>query len=116
MKKGFIALSTGATASNSSLLTSRLYLNMASVATNNLSFKGKLAIYNTWGSHLFVDDTPLKDWSGSSKPADSIMRIKEAYFVYKFKNGDQPMVFSIGRRPATNSLLSNYRENEATAG
>ena len=104
------------TAENPSLLTSRLYLNMAAKPMNGLMFKGKLAIYNTWGTHLYVDDAPLKDWSGSSKAADSIMRIKEAYFVYSNKLGSQPISFSIGRRPATNGALANFRENEAKSG
>ncbi|MEA3384101.1 MAG: DUF3373 family protein [Campylobacterota bacterium] len=107
---------TNQEASNPSLLTSRLFLNMTSVAAKNLVFKGKLAIYNTWGSHLYVEDSPLKDWSGSSKPADSLMRIKEGYFIYKFKSGNQPMVFSVGRRPASNGFLANYRENEKSSG
>ena len=103
-------------ASNHSLLTSRLYLTMASAPMKGLMFKGKLAIYSTWGSHLYVDDAPLKDWSASSKPADSLMRVKEAYFVYSNKVGSQPVSFSIGRRPSSNSFLSNYRENEPTSG
>ncbi|MEA3354428.1 MAG: DUF3373 family protein [Campylobacterota bacterium] len=105
---------------NSSLLTSRLYLNMAAAPAKNLMFKGKLAIYNTWGSHVFADysgtDKGLKSWSASSKATDTLMRIKEAYFVYKFKSGNQPMAFSIGRRPASNGFLANMRENEPNSG
>ena len=107
---------TGETASNSSLLTSRLYLTMAAAPMNGLMFKGKLAIYSTWGSHLYVDDAPLKTWSGSSKPADTLMRVKEAYFVYSNSLGEQPVSFSVGRRPASNSWLANYRENEQNPG
>jgi len=107
---------TGETATNDSLLTSRLYLDMAAAPMNNLIFKGRLAIYSTWGSHLYVTDGPLKDWSASSKAADTVMRVKEAYFVYKNKLGAQPITFSIGRRPSTNGFLANYRENEQTSG
>lgn len=105
---------TGETAGNNSLLTSRLFLNMAAAPTKNLMFKGKLAIYSTWGAHLVDDssDAGFKDWSASSKPSDTIMRIKEAYFVYKNKWGEQPIAFSIGRRPSSNGFLANYRENE----
>ena len=107
---------TGQTAKNDSLLTSRLYLTMASSPMSNLTFKGKLAIYAVWGTHLYVDDAPLKDWSASSKPADSVMRVKEAYFVYTNAIGSQPISFSIGRRPSTNGFLANYRENEKESG
>lgn len=107
-------------AENSSLLTSRLFLNMAAAPAKNVMFKGKLAVYNTWGSGMVVDyagnDKGIKDWSASSKATDTITRIKEAFFVYKFKSGDTPMAFSVGRRPATNGFLANMRENEANPG
>ena len=103
-------------ASNDSLLTSRLYLTMAAAPMKGLIFKGKLAVYSTWGSHLYVDDAPLKDWSASSKPSDTVMRIKEAYFVYSNAIGNQPISVSVGRRPSSNGFLANYRENEKTSG
>ncbi|MEA1983580.1 MAG: DUF3373 family protein [Campylobacterota bacterium] len=103
-------------ASNSSLITSRLYLNMAAAPAKGLIFKGRLAIYSTWGSHLYVTDPALKDWSASSKASDTVMRVKEAYFVYSNSIGEQPISFSIGRRPSSNGFLANYRENEDKAG
>ncbi len=103
-------------AHNNSLLTSRLYLTMASSPMKGLIFKGKLAVYSTWGSHLYVDDAPLKDWSASSKPSDTVMRVKAAYFVYSNRFGDQPYSVSVGRRPSTNGFLANYRENEPKSG
>ena len=107
---------SGTESGNDALLTSRLYLTMAAAPMQGLIFKGKLAIYSTWGSHLYVQDAPLKDWSSNSKPADSVMRVKEAYFVYSNSLGSQPISFSVGRRPASNGFLANYRENEANAG
>jgi hypothetical protein len=103
-------------ASNNSLLSSRLYLTMAAAPMDGLIFMGKLAIYSTWGSHLYVDDSPLKDWSANSKPDDTVMRVKEAYFVYSNTIGEQPYSVSVGRRPASNGFLANYRENEPNAG
>lgn len=107
---------TGETASNPSLLTSRLYLDMAASPMEGLIFKGRLAIYAMYGAHLYVTDSPLKDWSASSKAADTVMRVKEAYFVYSNAWGSQPWSFSIGRRPSTNGFLANYRENESKPG
>ncbi|MDD2451144.1 MAG: DUF3373 family protein [Sulfurovum sp.] len=107
---------TGEKSENNSLLTSRLYLTMASAPVQGLLFKGKLAIYSTWGAHLFDESDGLKDWSASSKATDTLMRVKEAYFVYSTKAGEQPLSFSIGRRPSTNGFLANYRENEPEAG
>lgn len=107
---------TGEAASNHSLLTSRLYLTMKSSPMNGLTFSGKLAVYDVWGSELYVSDAPLKEWSASSKAADTVMRVKEAYFVYSTDIGEQPISISIGRRPSTNGFLANYRENEKDAG
>ena len=109
---------TGTTVSNPSLLTSRLYLTMASSPMQGLTFKGKLAIYSMWGAHAYEDESQpsLKDWAASSKATDTVMRVKEAYFVYSNKLGTQPVSVSIGRRPSTNGFLANYRENEKTSG
>jgi len=108
---------TGEEVNNGSLLSSRLYLNMKSSPMNGLIFSGKLAIYSTWGSSLYTSSTdPLKDWSASSKPSDTVMRVKEAYFVYSWDMGEQPLKLSIGRRPASTGFLANYRENEPDEG
>ena len=107
---------TGETASNNSLLTSRLYLTMAAAPMKGLIFKGKLAIYSTWGAHIYDESMGLKDWSVSSKASDTVMRVKEAYFVYSTDVGEQPVSLSIGRRPASNGFLANYRENESEPG
>ncbi|WP_428737244.1 DUF3373 family protein [Sulfurimonas sp.] len=110
---------TSESASNHSLLTSRLYLTMAAAPMKNLTFRGKLAVYSIWGAHAYYDSSSqpsLKDWSASSKATDTVMRIKEAYFVYSDAIGKQPISFSIGRRPSTNGFLANYRENEPEAG
>ncbi|MCD6190359.1 MAG: DUF3373 family protein, partial [Sulfurimonas sp.] len=110
---------TGETASNNSLLTSRLYLTMGAAPMDGLIFKGKLAIYSIWGAHAYYDDASqpsLKDWAASSKASDSVMRVKEAYFVYTSALGEQPISVSVGRRPSSNGFLSNYRENEKEPG
>lgn len=101
---------------NDGLFTSRLFLDMVSSPMKGLMFKGRLAIYSSWGAKLYVDDDPLKDWAGSSRPSDTVMRIREGYFVYSTGIGSQPIKFSIGRRPATNGFLANMRENEQNPG
>jgi len=108
---------TGDTASNDSLISSRLYLTMKSSPMSGLTFNGKLAVYSLWGAELYDDGgAGYKSWAGSSKATDTVMRIKEAYFVYTSAIGEQPISFSIGRRPSTNGYLANYRENEETSG
>lgn len=104
----------GSTEKNNALLTSRLMLNMEAAPTKKLSFRGQLAAYSTWGSHLVQsDDISLKSWAGSSKPADTLFRVRQAYFLYQDKllEGKLPYAFSIGRRPAMDGFLANHREN-----
>jgi hypothetical protein len=90
---------------------------MAAAPVEGLTFKGKLAVYSIWGAERYhLPDNPFKSWSASSKASDTVMRVKEAYFVYSNSIGEQPISFSIGRRPSTSGYLANYRENEPEAG
>jgi hypothetical protein len=109
---------TGETAQNNGLFTSRLLLNMKSAPTDKLSFQGQLASYSTWGAHLTTEDPSLKSWAGSSKPTDTIFRVRKAYFIYsdKMADGKLPYSFSIGRRSSTDGFLGNHRENLKEAG
>ena len=110
---------TGESASNDSLLTSRLILNMASAPTKKLLFKGQLAAYSTWGAHLFGDSDPsFKSWAASSKASDTLLRVRQAYFVYsdKLAYGTVPYSFSIGRRQSTDGFLAKHRENLKNGG
>jgi len=105
---------SGTEASNDSLLTSRLYLNMKSSPVENLMFSGQLAMYGTWGGSHLAYDSALKTWSESSKATDAIVRVREAYFVWSDSLGDDglPYSFSVGRRPSSTGFLANMRENE----
>ncbi|MCH9814049.1 MAG: DUF3373 domain-containing protein [Epsilonproteobacteria bacterium] len=109
---------SGTESSNDSLLTSRLYLNMKSSPMPKLSFKGQMAVYSTWGGSHLSHDATIKDWSESSKPTDTIFRIRQAYFVWKDRFGEEglPYAFSVGRRPATDGFLANFRENMDNPG
>ncbi len=108
---------SGTEATNDGLYTSRIYLNMKSSPVKKLTFTGQLAAYSIWGSHVYADDPALKSWSASSKPGDTLFRIRQAYFVYsdKFSNG-LPYAFSIGRRQSTDGFLANYREGNEEPG
>jgi len=102
----------GENVSNSSLLTNRLWLGMAAAPTNKLSFKGQVAVYNTWGGNNLPAADPFQNvnWRASSKADDILMKIRQAYFVYKITDGDFPISFSAGRRAAVDGFLANHRE------
>lgn len=109
---------SGESRKNNSLLATRLFLNMKSSPSDKLTFTGQLAAYGVWGGHAYgFEDPTLKGWSSSSKASDTLMRIRQAYFVYsdEFSNG-LPYSFSAGRRPSTDGFLANHREGNVEAG
>ncbi len=98
------------------IITNRLWLGMKYAPTSNLSFIGTLSYYKMYGQ------TPAPamgfnyfDWIVNETPNDGQLRVKEAYFIY-FGNSlfgaDIPWTASFGRRPATDGLLANYREDQ----
>ncbi len=109
---------SGTSKDNGALLTQRVFLNMKSSPMKKLTFTGQLAAYGFWGGHAYgVEDPTLKGWSSSSKASDTLLRIRQAYFVYSdtFSNG-LPYSFSAGRRQSTDGFLSNHREGNQDAG
>ncbi len=105
----------GKSYSNSSLLTSRLWLGMGSKVNEDLFFYGQLAAYYNWGADTSAAEDKI--WQESSRPNDVDIRLRQAYFVYKFGNDwDVPMNVSAGRRAATDGFLANHREGTAKPG
>jgi len=104
---------SGSEASNSALLSSRLYLNMKSKPMDKLTFYGQMAMYGTWGGSHLSHDISLKDWSESSKTTDSVFRIRQAFINWADTLGEDgiPYSLSIGRRQSTDGFLANHREN-----
>jgi len=109
---------SGTSKGNDSLLASRVFLNMKSSPIDKLTFTGQLAAYGVWGGHAYgFEDSTLKGWSSSSKASDTLLRIRQAYFVYSdaFSNG-LPYSFSVGRRQSTDGFLANHREGNKEPG
>jgi len=104
---------SGTEASNDSLLTSRLYLNMKSKPMDKLTFYGQMAMYGTWGGCHLSHDATLKDWSESSKATDAIFRVRQAFINWADTIGEDgiPYSLSVGRRQSTDGFLANHREN-----
>jgi len=107
---------------NDTLWTNRFRLNMRVNATENVEFKGRLAMYKTWGNQsAFTDDSgamwPMFDGNVARTPAeDSALYVDRAYVNWANIAG-QPMWFSIGRRPTTDGPPTEMRigvDSEAT--
>ncbi|WP_353661609.1 DUF3373 family protein [Hydrogenimonas sp. SS33] len=99
------------------IFTNRLWLGMKYAPTQNLSFIGTLSYYKMYGQMTKQAQPGFQyfDWIVNETPNDGQLRVKEAYFIY-FGNdifgANIPWTASIGRRPATDGLLANYREDQ----
>ena len=104
----------GRTLKNDSLFTNRFRLNMRVKATENVEFKGRLAMYKTWGMQsAFTDDSgamwPVFDGNVTRTPTgDSALYVDRAYVNWN-NIGGAPVWFSIGRRPTTDGPPSQVR-------
>ena len=104
----------GRTLQNDTLWTNRFRLNMRVKATENVEFKGRLAMYKTWGMQsAFTDDSgaiwPIFDGNVSRTPTDaSVLYVDRAYVNWN-NIGGAPVWFSIGRRPTTDGPPSQFR-------
>jgi hypothetical protein len=105
------------TKDTNNVFTNRLWMKMAYAPTNNISFFGTLSYYKIYGQvaqpHPGMDQM---DWvvNGTAGSTNDL-RVKEAFFLYKndtFLGMDVPWTASIGRRPSTDGLLINYREDQ----
>jgi hypothetical protein len=105
----------GSSTNNPSLLTSRLWLGMGSKVNEDLFFYGQLAAYYNWGASTGANEDKI--WQENSRPNDVDIRLRQAYFVYKFGNDwDVPMNVSAGRRAAADGFLANHREGTNKPG
>jgi hypothetical protein len=100
---------------NDSIWTNRFRLNMRVAATENVEFKGRLAMYKVWGMESATTDAsgtawPQFDGNSTRTPSDNALRVDRAYV--NFNNiGGAPIWFSIGRRPTTDGNPANIRMN-----
>jgi hypothetical protein len=100
------------------VFSNRLWLKMAYAPTQHLAFYGTIAYNKLYGQStdfrpqgLNYADMIVNETVNSSDE----LRIREAYWLYKndtFLGMDIPWTASMGRRPSTDGLLVNYREDQ----
>lgn len=101
---------------NDGLMSNRLRLNIRAKATENVEFKGRLAMYKAWGMQG-TPGTPGDAWGGfpafdgtsSRQVADNTLLVDRA-FVNWNNIGGSPVWFSIGRRPTSDGSPSQLRQ------
>lgn len=99
--------------SNDTLWTTRVRLNLGTQVSENVDFKGRLAMYKAWGMQSqFNDDSgaiwPIFDGNATRTPSDSAVYVDRA--IANFNNiAGLPVWFSIGRRPTTDGPPAQLR-------
>jgi len=117
-------LANGSSAKNDSLLSMRLWLNMAYAPDEHNIFKGQLSMNKAFGAD-FASTLPgqrafgmgsLFDWTSNEALSDNSLKVRQAYWLYlgdEAFGADIPWTFSIGRRPSTNGFLANLSQDDA---
>jgi hypothetical protein len=113
---------SGKKSKNNSLLTNRLWLNMAYAPSENISFHGTLSFLKAFGdtaNHSQSNTNPGYanfDWVGNENALDDTVHVKEAFWLYKnnsfMGNKNISWTASFGRRPSTDGLGANFREDQ----
>jgi len=118
----------GLTHKNDSLFSNRLWLNMAYTPNDNMIFKGQLAYHKAYGAspkgmmgmnqrgsaHSF----DVFDWVTNETLTNDSIKLKEAYWLYMndhFLGSDVSWTASFGRRPSSNGMLINLRDDDKAA-
>jgi hypothetical protein len=111
---------------NDSLLTNRFGLNFRIKATEDVQVKARLLMYKVWGhqtegpaagsnNSFFSDKQNVFDGNISHVPQDSVLRVDQAFATWT-NVFDEPVWFSVGRRPSTGGMPTNLRQNTAKTG
>lgn len=108
---------------NDTIWTNRLRINLRAKATENLEFKGRLAMYKAWGMQNNPVDYTYNNGNGGGPfmlnslgfdgnatrvPQDSILRVDRAFINWNNIAGE-PIWFSIGRRPTSDGPPAQLR-------
>ena len=114
-------LADGTKEKNNALLTNRLWLGAKYKADDNSSFFGKLSYNKAFGDtadHSQSNTNPGYanfDWVTNENATDNTIKLKEAYWLYtqeKLFGSDIPWAASVGRRPSTDGLPINIRNDQ----
>ena len=111
----------GSKSENNALLTNRLWLGAKYKADDNSSFFGKLSYNKAFGDtadHSQSNTNPGYanfDWVTNENATDNTVKVKEAYWLYnqeKLFGADVPWGASVGRRPSTDGLPTNIKNDQ----
>ena len=101
-------LTPSSTPNNDSLMTNRFGLNLKAKATEDVTVTSRLLMYKTTGNQtadatndgFFADRSSVLDGTIGHVPSDNTLRVDQVFATWS-NIADQPMWFSVGRRPST---------------
>ncbi len=111
---------------NHDLFTHRFGLNIDAKATENVTFSGRLLMYKAWGNQTdsvlqsgntaySFDRAGLFDGTIGHLPGSSFLDVDRAYVNWN-NIADQPIWFSVGRRPSTDGVPEHLKLNGKRPG
>jgi hypothetical protein len=114
-------------ATNSSMYTNRFGLNLKVKATEDVTVNARLLMYKVFGAQtddalrsssgvpFSFDRAGIFDGTVGHVPDTSFLAVDQAYATWS-NILDQPIWFSVGRRPATGGVPTNLRQNREPSG
>ncbi len=108
---------------NETLYTNKFGLDLHAKATQDVTVNAKLDMYKVFGSqdagpatgNYFSDRAGIFDGTLSHVPSDSLLNVDRVYATWS-NIAEQPVWFSVGRRPSTNGAPTNLRLNNERPG
>lgn len=108
---------------NETLYTNKFSLDLKAKATQDVTVNVKLGMYKVFGSQdndqtangYFADRVGVFDGVLGHVPSNSYLNVDRAYATWS-NIMDQPVWFSVGRRPATDGAPTNLKANTARPG
>jgi len=130
LMQGFLGQGSGNLASspalkpkNETLYTNKFALDLHAKATQDVTVNVKLDMYKAFGSQsdsttmngYFADRVGAFDGTIGHVPSSSLLNVDRAYATWS-NIAEQPLWFSVGRRPSTDGAPSNLRLNNPRPG
>ncbi len=109
---------------NSTLYTNLFNLDLHVKATEDVTFAARLNMYKMFGNQsdsalngnaYFADRTGVFDGTLGHVPSSSLLNVDRAYADWE-NIGDQPVWFSVGRRPSTDGFPAQLHKDDERPG
>ncbi|MBZ0155873.1 MAG: DUF3373 domain-containing protein [Alphaproteobacteria bacterium] len=108
---------------NDTILLNRFGLNLKAKATEDIQVKARLVMYKIFGREsadpvidsFFADKSGIFDGNIGHVPQDNTLRVDQVYATWSNVFG-APVWFSVGRRPSTDGIPANLKENRERIG